>query len=253
MRQEKRGTSPWVWVAGGCGGCLVLSVIVVVGLSWWGYSSVKGFVEGMENPETRDAKVREILGAESLPEGYHAAMGLTIPWMAEVAILSDREVHWHRKDKDSLDIDLDDEDFGDRVFLYFNARTFGDADEDAEDFFHGKGSGSVRINNQSLRVRSDELLREGRIEIRGTPVRYRIDRGRVEDAGGGERIVTRIQFLCSDKGRLHLALWYGPAARSSTEAPPAEARPGDESGAAPSLPTDEASLSSFLGHFDVCR
>lgn len=266
MRQERDRTSPWVWIAAGCGGCLVLTVAATVAIGWWGYQFTQELVEDLENPQSREAKVLEILGAEKLPEGYYPALGISIPWVTDVAILSGKPIRYERQDKDSLDIDLADEDFGDRAFIYISSRTFKDPEREAERFFSNRAGRAMSVNVQGIGVRARELLRKGEIEVRGVPVRYQIDRGALEldrsatfgpddAAGEPEGLLIRMHFRCGDAGRIRFGMWHGPAAEGAAagtveRAPDAEAAPG--SGSAVGLPSDEASLRDFLAHFDVC-
>lgn len=271
MRQQQDRTSPWVWIAAGCGGCLVLTVAAVVTIGVFGYRFTREMVEDLENPESREAKVLEILGAEELPEGYYPAVGISIPWVTDVAILSGKPVEYHRRSEDSLDIDLEEGDFGDRAFIYISSRSFGNSRHDVERFFSGRANRAMNMNIQGIRLRARELLREGEIEVRGTPVRYRIDHGDLETdtAGGSDRtgggevegLLIRLHFQCPRDGRIHLAIWSGPAAGTSEQAPPErppverapDARTAPGSASAVGLPTDEASLRDFLSRFDVCR
>lgn len=269
MRGEKEGRSPGLWVLGGCGGCMVLAFIAVVGLGYAGFRWTKGVVEDLENPQARADKARATLGAETLPPGYHAAMAISVPWMVDMAILTDKEVEFERRNEDSLDVDLADEDFGDRVFLFFRARTFGSAQDDVEDFFRGRNTGSVNIDSGSVQVRVRGLYREGEIEVNGQPVRYRIDRGDLTtEQDETEGVVTRLHFTCADSKRLHLALWTGPAAGplddpAATEPEVAEAGPVEQppvpsaeepaiAGVSVGVPVDEPGMRDFLAHFDVC-
>jgi len=238
--REARGTSPWVWVGAGCCGCLLLAMIAAVALAWWGYSAFRGFVEVMEDPEARAAQAQTILGAEELPAGYHGAMGLDM-WVAEVAILSDEEVEWERQGEDSLDIEPKDDDLGDRVFIYFSVWSFFSDAGDVDDFFAGRESPMVKFDGDDIRVRSEELLAEGEIDVRGIPVRYRIDRGSLEGADEQQRLIARLHFRCPESSRLHMALWYTPLAEAGMEP------------SAAAVPTDEQALGDFLAHFDVCR
>lgn len=275
MRRENEGRSPWLWILGGCGGCLVLAVVAVVGLGFAGFQWTKGLVEDLENPQARAAKARAVLGAEALPEGYYAAMAISVPWMVDMAILTDKEVHFERRSEDSLDIDLADEDFGDRVFMFFRARTFGSAEDDVEDFFRGRNTGSVNVNSGNIQVRVRGLYREGELEVRGQPVRYRIDRGELTtEHGETEGLVTRLHFRCPESKRLHLALWTGPAAGplddpdtaepgvtepdvtepDIVEAGPVEQPPAPlpEEPSVAGIPADEPGMRDFLSHFDLC-
>jgi len=271
MRQEQNRTSPWVWIAAGCGGCLVLTVAATVAIGVWGYRFTREMVEDLEDPESREAKVLEILGAEELPEGYYPAMGISIPWLTDVAILSGKPVVFERRSEDSLDIDLEEGDFGDRVFIYLSARSFGDSQDEVERFFSGRATRAMNMNIHGIRLRARELLREGEVEVRGTPVRYRIDHGDLErdsaegsDTTGGrevEDLLIRLHFRCADDGRIHRAIWSGPAAGTSEqpppERPPVERAPDEGaatgSASAQGLPSDEASLRDFVSQFDVCR
>lgn len=238
--QEARGTSPWVWVGVGCCGCLGLAMIAAVALGWWGYTALRGVVEVMEDPEARAAQVQTILGAEKLPAGYHGAMGLDM-WVADVAILSDKDVEWERQGEDSLDIEPKDDDLGDRVFIYFSVWSFFSDASDVDDFFEGRASPMVKFDGEDIRVRSLELLQEGEIEVRGVPVRYRIDRGSLRGVDDQNRLIARLHFRCPESSRQHMALWYTPLED-------AEPEPGE-----PAIPSDEPAVRDFLGHFDVCR
>lgn len=285
MRQEQNRTSPWVWTAAGCGGCLVLTVAATVAIGVWGYRFTREMVEDLEDPESREAKVLEILGAEELPEGYYPAMGISIPWVTDMAILSGKPVVFERRSEDSRDIDLANDDFGDRVFFYFSVRIFGNPEKDVEEFFSGRAgnamsrgmSSTMSINVQSLRLGAQELVREGEIEVHGAPVRYRIDRGELDpdrsaDSDGGDTgrdrvgLLIRLHFQCPDDGKTRLAMWHGPAAEGAEagtseqpppERPPVERAPDEGaatgSASAKGLPSDEAPLRDFLSRFDVCR
>lgn len=268
MRQEPQRTSPWVWIAAGCGGCLVLTVAATMAIGWWGYHFTQELVEDLENPRSREVKVLEILGAEGLPEGYYPAMGISIPWVTDLAILSSKPIEYERQGEDSLDIDLADDDFGDRAFIYISSRTFKNPENEVERFFSNRAGRAMSVHVQGIGVRARELLRKGEIEVRGVPVRYQIDRGELEldrsaaldredAAGEPQGLLIRVHFGCSDAGRIRLGMWHGPAAGGALDEPvPAEAPPSQESAsAAPAsegLPTDEAALRDFLAHFDVC-
>ena len=82
-------TSPWVYVALGCLGAAVAAILVVAGLGFAGWRWARGLEEQLEDPEARTAKVLEVLGAERVPDGYHAVIALEIPFLMKMAILSD--------------------------------------------------------------------------------------------------------------------------------------------------------------------
>ena len=57
MRDQGKETSPWVWIATGCGGCLVLVVLVVVGAGYFGFRAMSGFRDSLMDPEIRTERV----------------------------------------------------------------------------------------------------------------------------------------------------------------------------------------------------
>src|SRR4029453_17724310 len=84
-------TSPWVYVGVGCTILFVLFLVVVGGVTWWGYRAVKGMAAEMKDPVVREQKVKEVLGCkDDLPKGYHAFIRFSIPVILDMAILSDR-------------------------------------------------------------------------------------------------------------------------------------------------------------------
>ena len=87
----QQGTSPWVFVGCGCGLAVLLIGLALGGLAYFGYQGAKQFEADMKDPAARTDRVLEILGAEDLPEGYHAVMGMSVPLVMDIAILSDRE------------------------------------------------------------------------------------------------------------------------------------------------------------------
>ena len=77
---RQKSTSPWLYILGGCGGCALIAVIVVVGLGVWGYGKAKDVVAGLqEQPKTVEKflgnlKAHQYPSAVTLmsPEGQQA-------------------------------------------------------------------------------------------------------------------------------------------------------------------------------------
>lgn len=89
--RERKGTSPWVWVGVGCGVVTLVLVLAVAGLAFFGWRAVQTVKQGVEDPATRLANARKILGVEEMPGGYHVMAGFSILGMFDVVVLSDQE------------------------------------------------------------------------------------------------------------------------------------------------------------------
>src|SRR5437867_1908763 len=88
---EGKKTSPWVYVAIGCGVLVMVFILVAAVAGFFVYRTVHRVHAEMTDPVLRAQKVKEILGARDLPEGYHPLMTFSIPFILETAMLSDRE------------------------------------------------------------------------------------------------------------------------------------------------------------------
>lgn len=71
----KKKTSPWVWIAAGCGGCTFLVILSVVGFSYFAYNKSKGMIQDMIQQPTI---AKEMLTALQNHQ-YEAASGLFKP------------------------------------------------------------------------------------------------------------------------------------------------------------------------------
>ncbi len=83
--------SPWFYVGVGCVVIIVLGLAVTALGGFWLFRSAKKLEEELKDPVARAEKVKKILGADELPEGYHALVAFSVPFVMETAILSDQE------------------------------------------------------------------------------------------------------------------------------------------------------------------
>ena len=91
-RPQKKPTSPWVWVGCGCGAAVLLAMLALTGLTFWGYRKGKEFSDSMTDPDKRAAKVRSVLPYEDLPAGYYPAFAMSMPMgLMEMAMFTDRD------------------------------------------------------------------------------------------------------------------------------------------------------------------
>lgn len=244
MAGEKRSTSPWVWIAVGCGGLVLLAGIVVVGLGVWGYRTAKQLESEMKNPETREARVLEVLGAKKLPEGYFPMVGLSAPFgLMETAILSDRLLPFDKAERDQIG---SHEAFGERGFIYLMMiRTRGE-EQELDDFFSGKTDDPRVLRKAGVNVSRGEVVRRGKIAAAGGSVRYLAQRSNVgfnSMSSSGNSLTNILLIHCEQDSKFRFGIWFGPDPAPQT--PVAEL---EVSGTT----ADEAALVALLGHFDFC-
>lgn len=89
MAAEKNSQRTCLLLAGGCGCGLLLVAAIIGGALFWGAQAMKQFAESMDDPALRRAKALEVLGADELPPGYSAEVGIEIPLVMRFALISD--------------------------------------------------------------------------------------------------------------------------------------------------------------------
>ncbi len=226
--------SPWVYVGIGCTVVVVLGVLGVLGGGLYLYQTMQQTVADMKDPVARDEKVRELLGAESLPPGYHAMMALKIPFALEMAMLSDKEAD----DEGNI------EDFDTYGFLYFRMPT--KTDSELKDYFEGKSSDASVFKRKKLNldIDSDEVLGRGLLSVNGQNLLYISQLGSMNsDHGRNSGIQTLILIECEQDRRMRLAIWFGPL--------PEKNEIGDW--LLEGTQADESELETFMSYFTICK
>lgn len=245
MNGQQKGTSPWVWVGVGCLGALLLAVGAVLAAGAFGYRKVKQLEAEMKDPQARTAKVRRILGTDHLPEGYHAVMGMSVPFVMEMAMLSDVEPDFRDGRRRG--------GLGRRGFIYVRTLSSGNDRQQLRDYFEGRTDDADVLRRNHIRIgRRGEVLRRGLIDMaEGEKLMYLAQRGELDMAESRAQGITTMMLLdCQGDTRQRFGIWFGPEPAALV----------GKGGAGESLatadlagtPADEDAIRDFMGHFSLC-
>jgi hypothetical protein len=235
MADGAKKTSPWVWVGIGCALVLVVAVISVVSLGFYGAKKLKQVSEEMKDPRAREAKVQKVLGCERIPAGYYGVVALSVPFVLDLAILSDK----------APEPDGEVRGLGSRGFIYLKVLTAGRDQQELKDFFEGKTNDAGVLRRNNIRVNSRETIRRGTLQMGDERLLYLAQRGELNVHGGQRQGLTSLILIeCPGDRRQRMGIWFGPD--PSPDTPVAEA---DFSG----TPADESTLREFMSHFHVCK
>ena len=219
----------WIfWVLGGCLLFVMLIVGSIVGVYYWTKSKLTAMVEEQTDPVKREEGLKAMLGAQTLPPGYHAGVNISLG-LARSARLSDKPMG------------DDNPRYEQRGFIYCDSIRAGETESTIEKFVAGK-SGNV-INEMGIRLRSDESLGGGALEVNGQQLRWYARRGEVaEEEQAVPGLYSIVTIRCSD-GRDRWAVWFQ---RVDPSTPISDvARAGSV--------MDESAMRAFLSHFRICN
>jgi hypothetical protein len=247
MNGQSKGTSPWVWVGIGCLGAVVLAVGAVLALGAFGYRKVKQLEAEIKDPQARTEKVRRILGTRHLPEGYHAVVGMSVPFVMDMAMLSDVEPDFREGRQPAT--------LGRRGFIYLRTLSAGKDRQELRDYFEGRTDDADVLRRNNIRIgRRGEVLRRGALDMDAdTKVMYLAQRGELDMAASRAQGITTIMLLdcAAQDSRQRFGIWFGP----EPEALAGKGGAGESLTAADlaGTPADEAAIREFMGHFGLCR
>lgn len=232
MAAERR--SPWLYALFGCLGLVLVIVVVIGALTFVGVRTARNIVADNEDPERRGQRALEILGADEAPGGFHAVAVVSVPFVIDMAILSDLppgEEPWAGE-------------FGERGFYYVQALWGGD---DLRAFFDGETSEAAALRDMGLEIDLEENLGRGDLDREDVAARWATFRGSTM-FGQGEQIgelVTLIEFDCPQDTRMRMGIWFGPAGETGG-ADETQERDGTDS-----VPGSEA-IAAFLQPIHPC-
>ncbi|HEX6084224.1 MAG TPA: hypothetical protein VF266_06850 [Thermoanaerobaculia bacterium] len=139
--------SRWIfWVLGGCLLFVILIVSGIAGVYYWTKSRFTAMVEEQTDPLQREQNLKKMLGAQTLPPGYHAGVNISLG-LARGAWLSDKPMG------------DDNPRYDQRGFIFNESIRAGETESAVEKFVAGK-SGNV-VSEMGVRLRSDESLGGG--------------------------------------------------------------------------------------------
>lgn len=235
MANGEKKTSPWVWVGVGCLGVTVVGIAVIAGISYWGYRTVRRMADDLKDPVSRERRVKEVLGADMLPPGYHPVVAISVPFIMEMAILSDREPDEGGQTRG----------FEERGFIYVKMLGVEKQQRELQEFFEGKRDDAEILRQHSIRMRQGDVVARGGIEGDDLQVMYVAHRGGIDVQNAEVDGVTSLLLVqCREDKRTRLGIWFAPDPDPSKA--PAEA---DFTGS----PGDEKAIRTFIEHFDFCH
>lgn len=235
--EEKRSTSPWVFIGVGCLLAVFLVVAVIVAIGAWGFSQVRQLQRTIEDPEARAELAQDMLAADKLPDGYNAMVALSIPFLMETVIITDAEPDENGRIGR----------FGESGFIYLKTLSVGDQEQELRDFFEGKTDESQILEQTSIRVDAREFVGRGTIEEDNRTLRWVAYRGEIDNRSRqdfGEALNAMIMVECPGAERVRMGIWFGPDPDPDT--------PADEADFTGTV-ADEAEIQRFMSNFDVCR
>ena len=240
MAVEGKKSSPVLWVVVGCAGAIVLGIIVLSVLAFFGYRAAKRVQSDIKDPAAREARVLEVLGGSKIPEGYHPVLGMSIPIVMDLALLSDRELPVGREPGQG-------ELFGERGFIFVRMVSRESRRKGLEDYIAGRSDDAEALRRAGIGLGRGETLKRGTLDLPGTKAAHYLARRSNVSFGGsssGRSIVSMIDVECAGSSKLNFGIWF--AADQNPEGTPVQSL--ELTG----TPADETALAAFLSSFHLC-
>jgi len=233
---EGKAFPVWAWVGCGCLGAVGAIVVLAFGVGFWGAQKAQQFGEEIADPGERAKKALAALGASELPEGYHPVFALSVPFLLDLAVLSDLPPdETGRPPK-----------IGDHGFVYVSYPAFGQDQEEIRDFFEGKSDDFDELGRHRIDLDLDERISNGKISREDDDVLWVSHRGTIDsdDAGGSRPGLVALLVLDCGDSRNRFGVWIGP-----DPDPEAAAADLDVSGTV----SDPEAIERFLSPIHPCR
>lgn len=238
--EQKKKRSPWLYVGIGCGTLLLLIFGAVIAGGLFLFKKGQQYQEDLANPVTRTAMVKKTLGAQTLPEGYHAVMSLSVPAIVDTAVLSTR----------APDAPPSGQPGGERVFLYFFIKPATVQDQqELRNYLEGKSDDPSVLARNNIQVGENELIGRGVIPLEGRRVLYLAQRGELQTQHSRDKdqgsLLNSILFIeCPGQNRLRMGLWMAPDPAPGTPLEQLELK---------GTPVDPEAMRAFMSHLNPCQ
>jgi hypothetical protein len=217
----------------GCSIPVVLILILFGGALFFGYRMASQITD--DSPENRSARARDVLGCEAIPEGYHPAITLSVPFLFEMTMLSDRPFEPTSKDKSPP--------FEEKGLIYVKSIR-GNNEQKLRDFIDGKADPAELLGQGNIRIGKLEPIARGEVEGAGGILHWASNRGTMQAHGKNiDGLVSLVYVECKGDSRFRLAVWFGPDPNKDVEIAKA-----DYAGTAAS----EGQIQAFMSQFSLC-
>jgi len=231
-----RPRSAWSTLGCTCGLLIVLVLAGLAILAWLTYREAQAVKASFRDPKAREAKTREVLPFDTLPEGYHALGSFSIPLIAQLAFFGDRMPGPGQEANQGMEH---------QGFIYMSLRQVRDNKREILRYLKGEQAGKKPDWIQrNADFEAGDPIGRGTVQVKGVPVYYFASRGAVKQPKGKlGGLLNLILADCPNDSRIRFAVWLGPD--PAPEKPVAEL---DIHG----TNADPAALEAFLGHFQLC-
>ncbi|HYI03003.1 hypothetical protein [Hyalangium sp.] len=235
---QNKKRSPWLYVGIGCGALLLLGIGgFIFGVAFL-FKKGKQYTEDLSNPIARTEMVKKALGAQTLPEGYHGVMALSVPAIMDMAVLSTR----------SPDAPAAGQTGDVRSFVYFFIKRSSVTDqEQLKKYLEGQSNDASVLARNNVSLGEGEILGRGAIELEGRRVLYVTQRGELEtehDDREGPGLNSILFIECQGQERMRMGIWMAP-----DPSPGAPLEQLDLKG----TPADPEALRAFMSHLNPCQ
>ncbi|HLL00634.1 MAG TPA: hypothetical protein VK539_08620 [Myxococcaceae bacterium] len=229
----KKQTSPWLYVAIGCGGLVVLGGLAIAAGALFVFKKSDELNQDLANPVARAEKVKRALGARALPEGYHAIMTVSMPMLMDTTVISTRDAAPSR-----------------RTFMYVRFKVITPRDaQGMRDYLEGRTDDASVFARSRLQMKTEQLVGRGQLELQnGQKLLYLAQRGELRFGGNskseGPGLNALVLFECPTQSDVRMGIWTAPD--TSPEVPLEQLE-------LQGTPVDPEAIRSFMSHFNPCQ